>query len=232
MRQIRNLKLLGAFALATLAVNVSAANAAEGTAVVFPGTNSYTALQTGSGHTLALVGGRVLSCSTATLSGSINNGDKSITATPSYSGCSVKVGLSTLPATVNMDGCTYKFTDLTTTASNTYRADTAINCPAVLTLPSLTWDVHHITIKVYQSAKLHESGTRLCEYTIGSKEWLTGAHFTDNSNGTLNITATNVAIPTNRVFGTVGNCGEAAFNSTYNGDTLATAASGVMALDD
>lgn len=221
---MRKLKVIGLSALAVLAVSAvsaSAAQAAEGTAVVSAGTTAYTATQVGGGHTFTLVGGRVLSCSTATFSGNITNGAKTVTATPNYAGCNVKVGGSTLPATVNTGTCTYTFSDLTTTAANTYAASTALGCAS-----------GDVTIKVYSNEANHTAGTRLCEYTIEPQTGLAGVHFTDNGNGTINITASSVAVETKRVFGTNTNCGEAAFKSTYNGDTLATAANGTLGIDD
>lgn len=223
---MRKLKVIGLSALAVLAVSAvsaSAAQAAEGTAVVSAGETAFTASQTEAGaHTFTLIGGRVLTCGVATFSGTIKNNDKTVGATPNYANCHVKVGADLLSATVNMGGCTYKFYDLTTTATDTYAAKTDLVCEG-----------GDVSIKVYQKEKTHTEANRLCEYTIKGQAGLTGVHFTDNNDGTINIKATSVGVSTTRVFGTNTNCGEVGpFNSVYNGDTKATAAAGTLGIDD
>lgn len=226
MGQMRKLKVIGLAAFAILAVSAvtaSAANAAEGSAVVSAGETEFTANQPElSPHTFTLTGGRQLTCSVARFTGKVKNGDTTIHATPHYTECHVKVGSELLPATVNMGSCTYTFTDLTTTASMTYAAKTELTCP--------TGDV---SIRVYKTAVTHAAGTILCEYTIKGQSGLTGVHFTDNTNGTINIKATSVAVSTTRVMGLNSNCGEAGpFNSIYNGDTLAVPAAGTLGITD
>ncbi len=223
MKRLRKIKLLvlSAFAvLALSAVGASVAKAAEGTVFVSAGTTSYTSLQVGL-PTLALTGGRVLSCNTEALSGSITNGAKAISATPSYAGCTVKVGASTLPATVNTGSCTYKFSDLTTIGSDAYSASTDLVCPS-----------GDVSIKVYANAANHTAGTRLCEYTIKPRTLLAGVNIYDNTEGTFRIIAFNVAVLTERVFGTTANCGEASFSSYYSSDNVIWPSSGFFVLDD
>ena len=228
---MRKLKLIGLAALAVLAVSAvsaSAASAAEGTAVV-TGAGGFTAAQVGT-HTFTLPGGRTLSCVNATFSGTVANEAKTVTATPSYTNCSAKVGETVLPATVEVTECTYSFSDLTTTAANTYAAKTNVVCPGETA----------IHIKLYSSHTTHTAGTRLCEYTV--KPQLTGAgvHFTvsktiveEKEVKDVNITATKVAVSLTRTFGTAGNCGEATSNSEYNGNTLLTPAVGTtITIDD
>ncbi len=219
-KEMRKLKVIGLAALAVLAVSAvsaSAANAAEGTAVVSEGSTGFTATQTGTGHTFTLPGNKVLSCATATFSGTVTNGSKSVTATPNYGSCTVKVEATTLKATVTPTGCTYKFYDLTTTAANTYAAKTDLEC---------TGTGVHIIVR-------NEADTaNLCEYLVDPQTGLTGVHFTDNANNTLNIKATEVAVSVTKIFGTVGNCGGGTTVSKYNGDTVATPASGNVDIDD
>lgn len=223
MKRMRRLKLVALSALAVLAlsaVSASAATAAEGTVFVSAGTTSYTSLQVGL-PTLTLTGGRVLSCNTEALTGSITNGAKTISATPSYAGCTVKVGASTLPATVSTGSCTYKFSDLTTIGADSYSASTDLVCPS-----------GDVSIKVYANAANHSAGTRLCEYTIKPRTGLSGVNIYDNTEGTFRIVAFNVALITERVFGTVVNCGEASFFASYNSDNVIWPSSGFFVLDD
>jgi phosphate-selective porin len=222
---MRKLKLIGLSALAVLAVSAVSASAAhaatEGTAVVSAGTTGYHAVQTGTGHTFTLEGGKVLACTTATFSGTITNNDKTVTATPIYSGCTAKIGADTLTATVNMGSCDYFFSDLTTIGVDSYSALTDIVCPTT-----------DIIIKIYQKGKAHEDINRLCEITVGAQTGLKGVDFIDNTNGTININATSVGVKAKRLFGTTTNCGEVNQTAVYNGNTLATANSGTLALDD
>lgn len=203
--------LLGLSALAALSVvainsvGASADDVAEGTAVV---TTEISATQTGGGHTFTLPAGRVLSCATATFGGTVANGEKTVTATPSYGTCQTKVGETILPAVVNTTGCDYSFSDLTTTAANTYGASTTVGCGE--------GEAIHITVK-------NESGTgTLCEYTAAPQGPLSGVHFTDNGDNTINVKATEVSVALTKSFGTVGNCGGASSTSKFNGDTVAT----------
>ncbi len=217
---MRKLKVIGLAALAVLAVSAvsaSAANAAEGTAVVSAGSTGFTATQTGTGHTFTLPGNKVLSCATATFSGTVTNGSKSVTATPNYASCTVKVESTTLKATVTPTGCTYKFYDLTTTAANTYAAKTDLEC---------TGTGVHIVVR-------NEADTAdLCEYRMDPQTGVTGVHFTDNANNTLNIKATEVGLVMTKVSGTVGNCGGAILTTKFNGDTVVTPGLGNVDIDE
>jgi hypothetical protein len=218
MKSAKIIWLSALAALAIGAVGASAANAAEGTAVVSAGTTNFSATQTGSGTTLTLVGGRVLSCSTVTYSGSITNGAKELQATPTFDGCKLKVGASTLPVTIECTGaCRFKVRTWT-------RA--GVHYTTVILFQGT------LHIKAYATEANHTSNTRLCEYEIQEQSGLTGGSLTDNLNGTLDLTYTEVAIAVKRTFGTAGNCGEASFNATLNGNNLITAASGTLGIDE
>lgn len=222
MRKLRAIGLSACAALAISATIASAANAAEGTFVVSAGSSSYAATQVGVGDIWTLVGGRTLTCTTVTVSGTVANGNTTLTATPTYAGCHVMVGPTTLPATFETTGCDYRFSDLTTTGSRTYAAKTDLLCP----------EGQAVHVRVYANHSAHTAGTRLCEYTIDPQNGVTGAHFTDNANGTLSITWTSATFATTRTFGTTANCGEALFNSSLSGSTLMTVANGTVGLDD
>jgi len=222
---MRKLKLIGLAALAVLAVSAvsaSAASAAEGTAVVTGG-GGYTATQVGT-HTFTLPGGRTLSCTNATFSGTVTNGSKTVTAKPSYTGCSAKVGETVLPATVTPTSCFFRFSHFTTTGATTYHVVAVVTC-------AIPGDAMHIHL--YSNAANHSAGTRLCEYDVKQQTTGAGVHFTDNANNTLTITATGVGVALTRTFGTAGNCGEATSQSKYNGNTLVTPSAGTtIDLDD
>lgn len=222
MGKIKVLRLAACAVIALSAVHVSAANAAEGTAVVSSGVTGFSGVQTGGGHTFTLPGGRTLSCTTLTFSGAISNGAKEVKATPNYANCIAKVGATSLPVTLEPTECAFRYYDLTTTAFNTYSAKTDLTCPAG----------QGIHTKLYSNAASHAAGTRLCEYKIDPQTGLTGSHLTDNADGTVSIKTTELSIQLTRTFGTAGNCGETTTTSRFNGDTLVTPASGILGLDD
>lgn len=198
------------------------ASAAEGTAVVTGGPAGWTATQIGQ-HTFTLPGGRVFSCGMRTFTGTVVNGDKELTAAPTFDNCHVTVEKQTLPATVEPTECLYRFYDLTTVEGNKYASKAAIVCPSGQAL-------HY---RLYLSAANHESGTRVCEYTLGPQTELTGVYFIDNPNNTINIEFIEVSLLISKSFGTVGNCGLSTFVSKYNGSTVAAPAAGsTWDLDD
>jgi len=230
MKPVRKFKLIALVSFALIAVNASAAKAAEGT-VVSTGATYFTASQVFT-HTFTLPGGRTLSCTAATLSGSVTNGSKTITATPSYTlFCGAKVGATTLPATVDVGTCNYVFSDLTTVASNTYAAKTALACADTIT-PGPVLDKGGIRIRLYVNSTNHFAGKVLCEYMFDPQSGIPGVHFTDNANNTLSISVTEMSLQLTRVFGTAGNCGEATSTSKYNGSSTATPNTGTLDLDD
>lgn len=209
-------------AVGALVVDGSAASAAEGTFTVSTGTTSFTGSQTESGRTLTLTGGRVVRCSTATFSGTIANGSKSLHSSQAFSGCSTSVAGSILPTTFIELGCDYEQRDLTTIGPDTYSAVSDVDCPAG----------HPYIIVTYSSQANHTAGTRLCEYKIDSQSNLPGAEVTNNTNGTATVNLVNVPLHTTRTFGTIANCGEETFTTFDNGSVLITAGAGDFGLDD
>jgi len=221
---MRRMKTLGIAVVAVLAMSAmlaSTAFASGGTATVSAGTTSYTATQTGSGHTFTLPGGRVLSCSNATFSGSITDGASTVVAAPAYSNCKVTVQeVNILPATVHMNGCTYDFTLAEKTLGpERWHAETNVVCPAG----------KDIQITVFENAEKHTAGTTLCEYTIVGQK-VSGVEFRNVAGGKIGILANNVGVAYTRPKGTIGNCGGASGTAFYNGDTEATAVSGSLGI--
>lgn len=204
--------------MAISGAGASSASAAEGTVVV-TGAGGFTGTQVGGGDSLTLPGGRLLTCETLVIEGVVANGAKTITATPTFAKCHTVVGTTTLVVHVNPTSCDYTFSDLTTTAANTYAATAALSCPQGQAM--------HITI-----TNEAQTGT-ICEYTVDPQSGLAGVHFTDNANNTLNIRWTEVPFNVTRTFGTVPNCGGAATTSKLNGDTLVTPNAGTtIEIDD
>lgn len=221
---MRKLKVFGLSAFAALAVSVAsvpASSAAEGTFVV-AGAGVYTATQVGN-ETFTLPGGRTLTCKTMEFSGAVANGARTLTGIPTWDNCHAKVGLVESSATVTFTACDYGFSDLTTTAANTYAAKTAIACEAGKA----------IHIALYTATDPHDDTTLLCEYTIDPQSGLTGVHFTDNPGNTLTIKWTEVSFAVTKSFGPVVNCGGANSTSKLKGETLLTPAAGTtIDIDD
>lgn len=209
------------------ALSAPAAEAAEGEFLLSAGSSNYTASQAVL-HTFTLPGGRVFSCATRTYAGSLTNGDVQMTAAPTLDGCHVVVGPTvppeqTLFATAEVTECDYRFFDLTTAgAAGTYTAKTDISCP-------VGQGIHY---KIFASHNALTAGTRLCEYTVNPQADLTGVHFTNNFNGTLSITFTELALQVKRTFGTAGVCGEVDFVSKFNGSSTLNVGSGTLSLGD
>lgn len=221
MRKVALTALAAILALGLAATSASSAKAAEGTFVVSAGTTSYTATQ-GLSMAISLPGGRVLTCESVSWTGSISNGAKTLTATPSLSKCVAKVGGTTLPATVTTTGCTFKFSDLTSTEPGFWWAFAEIQCEL-----GKDWQ-----IKLYANAANHTAGTRLCEYTIQSQSLGGNTTFTDNADGTVTVNSLGSSLFIDRVFGTIANCGAASGFALYESGTMrATAASGTIDID-
>jgi hypothetical protein len=70
--------------------------------------------------------GTTFECSGISYSGSISSASSQFDLTPSYSGCKLVVVGSNLSATVNSNGCTYRYT---VTGSSPYSGTVALVCP-------------------------------------------------------------------------------------------------------
>lgn len=216
---MRSLKSAPIAFLVVIALALTGAGAAQASAVyVSAGSTTYTGTQTGGGHTFALPGSRTLSCSSATLKGSISNGSEWFLAGPSYSGCITKVGETALPATVEFGICSYEF-----------RVGSKSGWEEAWSLPMHFWcSEGELAIRLYVSAATHKAGEVLCEYRVAPQTNLAG--FTGrNDAGNLRIKGVEVSIAYQRIKGTVGNCGGATGNLKFNGESLLAPASGVLA---
>lgn len=222
MYRLRIGLLAALVAVAVSSLGASAANAAEGTFVVSAGSASFTGTQTGAGNTLTLTGGRVFSCATSTISGTVANGATSVEYAEDNTECTVKVGGTTLIATENGTGCVYRQYHFTQITPHTWSSTTALICP-----PGATG--RHITF--YSSAANHAAGIPLCIDTIPPFSGIPGPHLTRNTNGTVTIAISEVSVAMERTFGTIANCGEAKFNGKLNGSDLVTPSVGTLDMD-
>lgn len=224
-KQMRKLTLIALAALAvmtSIAYSAPAAGAATGTVSASAGATNYISTQIGAGLTFTMPGSRVLSCSTAQFSGALINGATELTASPTYDVCQVKVGEITLPATVNLFACDYRYRDLTNVSPETWSAITELACP----------EGQAIRILVYSNHSNHTSGTRLCEYSLFPQTLIAGVHFQDLTNNTFEVETSEFLVATKRTFGTLANCGEESGISKWNGTVLGMATMGTVALDD
>ena len=101
-----NLKALGLALAAAFAMSAVAAPVAQAEVLL---TGEQIAHGGNTKHTLTTSGGDVVSCSTPTLPGTIDEKQEAVTITPVYAGCVAKIGASELPATITMNGCDYLF---------------------------------------------------------------------------------------------------------------------------
>lgn len=209
---IRNLKAMGLAVVAVLALgamSASAAHATAGTATVEGGgAVGYTATQIGGGHTFTLPGGRTLSCATAVFSGTVTDGSSETVATPTYETCHAVVSGSTVPATVTLNGCTYRFT-LETPSGSFWNALTHLECPGA-----------GVQIHLYLNHENHTNNINLCTYEV-KPQTVSGVRFSNAANGDIQINAVEAEVTLTKTFGTIGNCGGSSSVSKYNGETLA-----------
>jgi hypothetical protein len=219
IRMSTTIAIAVAAVLALSGLFASLAQASPGTVTVAGGGKAtYTATQTGGGHTFSLPGNRKVSCSSATFSGAVSDGATSVLATPVYTGCTMELGVGgeKLPLTLDMGDCTYKFT-LSTLLGGQWPATTDIACAS--------GDFH---INVYSSHTNHTAGVALCEYTIQPKTGLTGVVFRNAGATQLGFNWNSVSIPFTKQKGPIGSCGGASGNFVYVGDTLATGSSALQ----
>jgi hypothetical protein len=157
---IRYLKGFGIGIVVMLAMSAVLASAAQATQpAIFttagiPSSNVYSSQL---GPQVFTISGREVTCETATMTGTIANGSEEFEATPTYTNCHAVVLGSKLPATVTMNGCTYKVkaTADVIGGQDTFTGITSIICPANKT----------VEIHIYSNATNHTTNTSLCTYT-------------------------------------------------------------------
>ncbi len=198
---IRNFKALGlaliaVFAMSALVASAAQAAAGEFTAESYPVT--LTGSQVGTNTLTVGNGARVVSCTTASATGTLAGTSTTLTLTPSYSGCT---STGALPATVTVNGCDFSLTSNTVTAT-TGTGSATVACPAG----------KEIIVDIYASAAKHAENVRACEYHIAAQGPLSaGEYHLEGAGSTREITATLAVKPATK--NTVGSkllCGLAA----------------------
>jgi hypothetical protein len=153
----RNLRALGLGLIAVFAMGAILASVAqaEKAAVATVEKSPATIEGTQEGANVFNRAGREVTCGTATLHGTVTNGSESAEVTPTYLNCHAIVLGTKLPATVTMNGCTFKFT-LTADAGDTFTNTASLICPANKT----------IEIHVYANETDHKNNIPKCTITI------------------------------------------------------------------
>jgi hypothetical protein len=219
----RNLKALGLALVAVFAMSAIAASAAqaEGAPSLTPASYPAWLTTTAEGNQVYTTDtGQKVECTTVTGQATIEKagvGDTSVTSTDiKYSGCNALIGTSTLPATVDMTGCDFKFSGgKTDPADSTHytNAAVAIECPVGVTGPDVT---------IFSSAANHTAGTALCHITVWNSVTAGSVTYTNVAGATNTVTLKSVGIqnPVTRSGSLL--CGNPA-TATYVGATIVKA---------
>src|SRR6476646_6791866 len=129
----RNLKALGLALVAVFAMSAIAASAAQATPTltseVSPVTLEGTAGGFGSGQVLKAFGGEFECEGSSFHTGLTSTPTAEITVEPSY-GPLCRTAAQKLPATVTVNGCTYRFYNLKFISAGDYQATVDIVCPS------------------------------------------------------------------------------------------------------
>lgn len=162
-----HLKALGLALIAVVALSALTASAAQATGGVT--TATYPAFLTGKDvntkhGTLTRLsignGARFVECTKADLDATIaNEGKKStttVTVEPTYENCFAN-GLSTVPATVTLNGCDFTLSSTALAVKGVTNATAAVMCP----------EGKQIQIHIYENEAQHKAGVSLCTYDIG-----------------------------------------------------------------
>ena len=227
---IRNLKVMGLALAAVFALSAVAASAASAEPALFTA-------EVGAGETAKVHGGQTeafgdtftvngnpLSCEVAEVSGKAGTAGPSSTTVslkPEYENCHViALGFITLPATVTVNGCEYKFNATKNTpdteSNNTpFGADLTIVCP----------ENQQIEIHVYEDATKHANDEPLCTYDIEPQTVNSHIQLTNHANSPNDIIAHVTSLPIeldNTKQSSL--CGETTHpNAIYNGEDTLTA---------
>ena len=219
------LALTMAFALSAVAASAASAEPALFTAEVGAGeTAKVMGGQTEAFGNEFSMNGNPFACEVAALSGEAGTAGPSSTTVslkPKYENCHViAFGFITLPATVTVNGCEYKFNATKNTpdteSNNTpFGADLAIVCP----------ENQQIEIHVYESAAKHANDEPLCTYDIAPQTVNSHIQLTNHANSPNDIIAhvTNLPIEFDNTIQS-SLCGETTHpNAIYNGEATLTA---------
>jgi hypothetical protein len=220
-KMTRNLKALGLALVAAFAMSAIAASAAqaEGAPTLTPA--SYPAWLTTSAlgeQVYTFSNGNQWRCTNVGGHATIEKagvGDTEVTLTDvSYTGCWAIVGKSTLPATVDMTGCDYKFSGGETEGTDHFvNGAVAIECPTGVTGPDVT---------IFETAAKHTEGKALCHITVWNTVTAGSVTYT-NTAGTPNdvdIKSVGVTNPVTRSGSLL--CGSPT-SATYDGEVTVKA---------
>jgi|SRR5215207_4083323 len=204
---IRNLKALGLALVAVLAMSAFAASASQAKNLTTE-TGKYPATITAGQKTLHefTVSGRVVTCATASFTGTLSAASKELTVAPTYTTCHTVVFGETWPVTVTTNGCHYLLT-------NTPENQIHLTCAAG----------QGIEIHIYTSHANHTAGTSVCTYKVDPQTISTGVSYENTATGSpggkgaVDIKAAASPIVTTRTGGSELLCGPATQNATYTG---------------
>ncbi|HYJ21922.1 MAG TPA: hypothetical protein VEW07_07865 [Solirubrobacterales bacterium] len=225
-------KAIGLALIAVLALSAFSATAAQGaevTAGAYPATLTGKDVKTKHGELARLTignGARYVECESASLSATLAGpaGQTEVSVSPSYAGC-FSNGLTAVPATVTVNGCTFKLHATTKT-----EGQATVVCP----------EGKQIEVHVYENHTKHTENKPICTYDIAAQGPITGAKL-----GVINSGAANEGISVNlaelakfnvtstmgplSVCGVNGTSGHAATTGSLRGEYHVTGTSGGVA---
>ncbi len=218
---IRNLKTLGLALAAVFAMSVMAASAVQAaptfTAESYPATGD-SELDTVNTFTSQ---GRVVKCTTYTYVSTLAAASTTMTATPSYSGCTATVLGKTFPVTITMNGCDFLFHATNPSGPNPYLATADLVCTGS----------NDVVIHLYETAAKHTANEPSCTFTIKPQTGLEHVALTNGINaktGKADVTAKVTAEKISTIVtGSEVTCGTTNATSKYEGSiTLVGTTSG------
>ncbi|HYJ21931.1 MAG TPA: hypothetical protein VEW07_07910 [Solirubrobacterales bacterium] len=150
--------------LALSAVSATASQAAVFTAGAYSAVLTGKDVKTTHGELIRMTfgnGARYVECSITTLSATLNGSETEVGFTPGFSGC-FSNGLTTVPATVTVNGCFFRIHATATTAGQL-----TVVCSAG----------KQIEIHVYENSTKHTESKPICTYDVGVQGPITGIKF-------------------------------------------------------
>jgi hypothetical protein len=158
-------------------------------------------------HTLTLAGGQQITCSSPTFAATIDESHKAVTMTPTYSGCTAKIGTENLPTKVTTNGCDYLFKAGAEDKEDHFAGGTmSLICP----------ESKKAEVDVYKNEATTES---LCTIKVFPFESKSEATFTNTAGppGDVDLTTSVSGVTVERTGSLL--CGTANTTATYTGAT-------------
>lgn len=220
-RMVHSLRVLGASALAVLALGAVAASAAQAEGKFIAG--KYPASLTGTGtgtHTYTFGGVRQASCNSSEFVGELTAASEAVQVEPGYSLC--YSNFATQPVTLFAAGCKYGWSVTKLTSPTTATGTGSMICPGA----------NQYRINTYENAKKYSEGVTLCEYGIPSQEGAATIGYEDLGSGSTASVGLSINLSglTANVFkGAKLGCGAKAGETTtvqYTGSVNLTAKNG------